>query len=229
MGPPLLGGGPCSIPLTKHLLGAGLISQALIGEANAVVPHDWLMNQDTSDSSSSPDVLLRAAFEPRLKKYFLLQSTFAMAFSVIGIPLLPFWLLGLGRAFHRRQYEALECVLTPRSLNFHKGFLIRIQKNVPLDKITDLALVEGPLLRFLGLCSLGIETAGGGPATSTAQLIGVVDAIAFRDAVLRQRDLVSSAGLEVATPTTSMEHSSQELLSDIRDSLGRIEDLLAQQ
>jgi len=229
VGPPLLGGGPCSIPLTKHLLGAGLISQALIGEANAVVPHDWLMNQDTSDSSSSPDVLLRAAFEPRLKKYFLLQSTFAMAFSVIGIPLLPFWLLGLGRAFHRRQYEALECVLTPRSLNFHKGFLIRIQKNVPLDKITDLALVEGPLLRFLGLCSLGIETAGGGPATSTAQLIGVVDAIAFRDAVLRQRDLVSSAGLEVAAPTTSMEDSSQELLSDIRDSLGRIEDLLAQQ
>ena len=207
-------------------------SQEQIGEANAVVPHDWLMNQDTSKSNFSPEVLLRAAFEPRLKKYFLLQSTFAMLFSVIGIPLLPFWLLGLGPAVHRRQYEALECVLTPRSLNFHKGFLIRIQKNVPLDKITDLALVEGPLLRFLGLCSLGIETAGGGPATSTAQLIGVVDAIAFRDAVLRQRDLVSSAGLEVATPTTSMdsmEDSSQELLSDIRDSLGRIEGLLAKQ
>lgn len=193
-------------------------------------PYAWLMNQDSSNSSSSPEVLLRAAFEPRLKKYFMLQSTFAMFASVIGIPLLPFWLLGLGRAIHRRQYEALECVLTPRSLNFHKGFLIRIQKSVPLDKITDLALVEGPLLRHLGLCSLGIETAGGGAATSTAQLTGVVDAIAFRDAVLRQRDLVSSAGSEGAPPTyslDSMEDSSQELLSDIRDSLGRIEDLLA--
>jgi putative membrane protein len=209
-----------------------MTSQERIGETNTVVPHDWLMNQDTSESNSSPEVLLRAAFEPRLKKYFLLQSTFVMLISLIGIPLLPFWLLGLGPVVHRRQYEALECVLTPRSLNFHKGFLIRIQKNVPLDKITDLALVEGPLLRFLGLCSLGIETAGGGPATSTAQLIGVVDAIAFRDAVLRQRDLVSSAGTEVAPPTIpldSMEGSSQELLSDIRDSLGRIEDLLAKQ
>ena len=96
-------------------------------------------------------ILRKVEFDPRLPHYFLLQSSFGLLVSFIGIPLLPFWLLGLGQYVHRRQFEAMEAELTERSLNVRRGFLFRTQKNVPLDKITDLAVNEGPILRKLGL------------------------------------------------------------------------------
>jgi len=168
-------------------------------------------------------VLLQARFDPRLEKYFMLQSLLALLVTFIGIPLMPIWFL-LGRSVHKRQYEALECELTERTLNVRKGFLFRVQKSVPLDKITDLALKEGPILRYLGLCSLELETAGGGASTATGQatLVGIMDPIEFRDAVMRQRDLVSIGG--GAAPVQAPDETG--LLAEIRDSLGRIEGLL---
>ena len=138
-------------------------------------------------------------------------------------------MLGLGQWVHRRQFESLEAELTGRSLNMRRGFLFRTQKNVPLDKITDLAVNEGPILRYLGLCALGVETAGGGAGTTMgqAQLPGVVDATKFRDAVLAQRDLVTSGG-QVASPQAApgAVTSDDSALADMRDSLQRIEALL---
>ncbi len=173
-------------------------------------------------------ILLEARFDPRLEHYFLLQTMAGLLVSFIGIPVMPFWFF-LGRAIHKRQYEALECELTERTLNVRKGFLFRVQKNVPLDKITDLALREGPILRWLGLCSLTIETAGGGAGTATGQagLVGVMDAIDFRDAVMAQRDkVVHGVGTSAPQPAPAIATGDREVLTDIRDSLGRIEGLL---
>jgi putative membrane protein len=126
-------------------------------------------------------------------------------------------------------------------LNVRRGFLLRIQQNIPLDKITDLALYEGPILRYVGLCSLRIETAGGGQASSTGQamLPGVVDAEGFRDRVLAQRDAVvlDGAGTSMAlreagqaTPsgTPAQTLGSEAVLVEIRDTLGRIEQRLGE-
>lgn len=181
------------------------------------------------------EVLARAEFDRRLPTYFMLQVQMVLFFLFLTIPLMPLWLL-LGWGLHRRQYENLRCELTARSLNVRRGVLLKVQQSIPLDKITDLALYEGPLLRHLGLCSLRIETAGGGQATTTGQamLPGVVGAEVFRDRVLAQRDAVVLDGTgtslslrEVAGgPAPVPAGGSEALLAEIRDTLRRIEQRL---
>jgi putative membrane protein len=181
-------------------------------------------------------ILLEARFDPRLEMYFMLQALFMLAVSFVGILLVPVWFF-VGRPVHKRQYDALECELTERTLNFRKGFLFRVQKNVPLDKITDLALREGPILRHLGLCALTVETAGGNAATGAGQvvLVGIIEPIEFRNAVLAQRDKVSLGHMVAPAPASAHVEggardaagSNAAILADIRDSLGRIEGLLA--
>jgi putative membrane protein len=171
-------------------------------------------------------ILLKAKFDPRLKMYFMLQALLGLAITFFGLLLVPVWML-VGRPVHQRQFDALECELTERTLNFRKGFLFRIQKNVPLDKITDLALNEGPILRYFGLCSLAVETAGGGAGTATGQalLVGIMNPVEFRNAVMRQRDLVAGGGLRVDPGVALGDESG--VLEEIRDSLVRIEKMLA--
>ena len=175
-------------------------------------------------------VLLKARFDPKLPHYWMIGTLFILACTFIGIPLIPFWLV-LGGRVHRKQYERMECELTERSLNIRRGFLFRVDKNIPLDKIQDIAMKEGPLLRHLGLSALAVETAGqsspqGG---SDAMLTGVVDAPGFRDAILNQRDLVVgvSAGTAVGDAPSERPMGNENALLEIRDSLHRIEGLLA--
>ena len=134
-------------------------------------------------------------------------------------PFIPIWLV-VGWFVHHKQYEVLECQVTDRSVNITKGLLFKTQKNIPLDKITDLAVKEGPILRALGLCVLNIETAGGGQgsAMGEASLIGVVDALDFRDTVLEQRDKVGGGSHLAESPP-----SDAAVLVEIRDALLRIE------
>lgn len=173
-------------------------------------------------------ILLSAKFDPKLQLYGMLGALILMLVTFIGIPLIPFWLV-FGWAFHRKQWECMECELTERSLNIRRGVLFKVEKNIPLDKIQDVAMKEGPLLRYLGLSALAVETAGNSNAQggADATLSGVVDAPAFRDAVLNQRDLVVATGASpLAVPPTSAS-ASPDVLVEIRDSLHRIEGLLA--
>jgi len=171
------------------------------------------------------NVLLRARFDTKLPKYWMLSTLTVLAVTFIGIPFIPVWLV-IGWGIHKKQFEKLECELTERTLNIRRGFLFRVEKAIPLDKIQDVSMKEGPILRYLGLSALGIETAGqsvqGG---SDAQLTGVVDSPEFRDAILNQRDKVVTAG-EVAPSQAPSAPADVELLGEIRDSLSRIEALL---
>ena len=177
------------------------------------------------------DELLEAAeFDPRLPTYFLLQTVVPLVLSIVLIPVALLWLF-VGPIIHRKQYENLACELTARTLNVRRGVLFKVQKSIPLDKITDLALTEGPILRYLGLCSIGIETAGGGQGTNMgmAMLHGVVDAEKFRDRVLEQRDRVALDGGSASAPTVAPASTASDdaaVLGEIRDTLGRIEQYL---
>lgn len=114
----------------------------------------------------------------------------------------------------------MECELTTRSLRFKKGFIVQIEKTIPLDKIQDLTFKEGPLLKKLGLSVLKIETAGNSAAGSAdLSLLGIVDAHEFRQMVFDQRDKVTDNTSSSSTHNESM----TEILSDIRDSLKKIE------
>ena len=84
----------------------------------------------------------------------------------------------------------------------------------------------GPLLNMFGLASIQIETAGSSVQQgSDMVLAGVVDPAAFRNAVLEQREIVSSGGSAVAADGAT----TLSVLTEIRDSLGRIEGLLAKE
>ena len=168
------------------------------------------------------NILASAEFDSRLPTYFLLQALFTLLVLFFTIPLIPVWAI-IGMSVHKKQYESLGCDLTERSLNIRRGFMFKVQKNIPLDKITDLAVNEGPVLRYFGLCSLKIETAGGGQGDSMGQaaLPGVVAALEFRDKVLDQRDLVTGGA---PAPTVQ---SDDGVMVDIRDTLRRIEKSLA--
>lgn len=121
----------------------------------------------------------------------------------------------------------MECVLTDKSLKVKKGIFTKIEKTIPLEKITDMGMIQGPLMRHFGLHQLTVETAGQSEYGALVSLIGIVDAKAFREAVLRQREAVSAT-----TPHTPAETVAQDapdtnaLLSEIRDSLRRIEGTL---
>lgn len=178
------------------------------------------------------EVLLRVRFDEKLKTYWFVQTAWILLISFIGIPFLPIWLLGFGQWLCAKRFANMQAELTKRSLNLRMGYLIRVEKNVPLDKIQDLALREGPILRKLGLSALHIETAGGsGQGMPDASLVGVVDAVAFRDAVLDQREeVVLGAKAEAPKLPDHAQGAPQgedlAVLREIRDALLRIETTL---
>ena len=90
--------------------------------------------------------MLRAQFHPVLKTYIYIMGIGWAIITVAGIPLIPIWLM-IGFYFANRYYQSLECNLTERTLILKKGYLFRVEKTIPLDKIQDLTLREGPVLR----------------------------------------------------------------------------------
>jgi putative membrane protein len=177
-------------------------------------------------------VLAEASFNRSVRSYWLLNGTLILTLSIVGILLLPIWWI-VGYALTERYLRRMSCRLTERSLKLSKGVLVRQEKTVPLDKITDLALIEGPIMRLLDLQALKVETAGTSTAGSFITMVGIVNARAFRDRVLEQRDSVSLAdrGSSKAIPSASAERAdatggSEATLGEIRDVLLRIESRL---
>jgi len=121
----------------------------------------------------------------------------------------------------------MECVLTKKALKVKKGILVRIEKTIPLEKITDMGMVQGPIMRHYDLHRLTVETAGQSGPGALVALTGIRDAVAFREAVLAQRDAIALKDTEVATVSPTQGQADQlQVLKDIRDSLQRIEQKL---
>ena len=170
--------------------------------------------------------LLEAQFNPKVKTYWLLSGTVVCIFTVIGIPLLLIW-IPLGLLFTGRYLEAMNCVLTDKNLKVSKGVLNRVEKTVPLDKITDVALRQGPIMRALGLEALSVETAGQSSQGALVMLVGVENAREFRDSVLAQRDKANESEVDaIAESEGANEKGHGPVLFEIRDALLRIEKAL---
>ena len=171
--------------------------------------------------NSESDLVQKAEFNPKIKTYLLLLGAFIMTITVIGIPLLIFWFLGLGQHYCRRYYESLKCELKNRHLEFSKGVFFKIEKTIPLENIQDLTFIENPFLKFLDLRILKIETAGqsnpeGG---SDMKLIGIIKSSDFKDKVLRQRELISTGGRSKVLQTDTSNEQTNSILIEIRDIL----------
>jgi putative membrane protein len=181
---------------------------------------------DQAVGTRDKTILWEAEFNPKVRTYWLLSGALVLLATVVGIPLLPFWFL-FGYPLTDRYLKHMRCVLTTGTLEVSKGMFVRVEKTVPLDKITDIGLVHGPIMRYYDLRALSVETAGQSSAGALVKLIGVVDTEAFRQAVLDQRDKVVAAlaggeAAPVALPATGG-GDQVELLTEIRDAIHRIE------
>jgi putative membrane protein len=177
--------------------------------------------------TSDEHTLLHASFNPKVRTYWLLSGALVLVATVVGIVLLPLWFI-IGHKVTDWYLKRLTCELTDRSLKVGKGLFVRVEKTVPLDKITDLGLVQGPIMRYLGIEQLTVETAGQSSQGALVRLVGVENGRSFRDSVLRQRDLVVATG-SVESPVSDgpMATETATILQEIRDGILRIESLIA--
>lgn len=177
-------------------------------------------------------VLREASFDPKLPTYYLLSGTLVLVVLIVTIPLAVVYFI-VGKFFIDRYIERMRCTLTERTLEIRKGLFNRVESTVPLEKITDLQMVQGPIMRLFGLHGFKVETAGtsSGPGAHLVSLVGIVDAPGFRQAVLDQRDALADGRGSPSrgdAPKASLPDESVAVLVQIRDALGRIEGQLGQ-
>jgi len=171
--------------------------------------------------------IIEAKFDPRIKSYVFWTGTALCFLTIVGILILPFWII-LGKMYINRYFESLFCELKTRALHFKKGVLFQTERTIPLDKIQDLTFREGPLLRYFGLSTLYIETAGqSSQSAANMSLTGIIDSHQFREKVLEQRDIVT----DIQSPhsqnqITNDQASLYPILKDIHQTLVNIEERL---
>ena len=169
--------------------------------------------------------LLDAQFDRSAIAYWRVLVSLVMVVTVVGIPFIPIWLI-YSLWFGPKYFDGLAARLTTQALELRKGVFTRNESTIPLNRITDLKLHQGPLMRRFGLHGLKVETAGqsGQQASSEGNLLGVVDAVAFRNAILRQRQITLGAEPAEDTPRpAATTGDATQLLTEIRDILARIE------
>ena len=140
-------------------------------------------------------VIREAEFSPKLADYTMVSSLIGLCLTVIGIPIAAVFFV-VGKPLVQKWIDRLGCTLTERTLELQSGIFNRVESTIPLEKITDLQMVQGPIMRAMGIKGFKVETAGqsSGPTGYLMSLKGIVDAEGFREAVLDQRDRMSDGG-----------------------------------
>lgn len=176
-------------------------------------------------------ILKEATFSPRVKTYIFFVVLGVLISSVIGIVIVPFWILGLGQYMSGLYFKTLSCQISNKNLKFSKGLILHIEKTIPLENIQDLSFVGGPILRWFGLTLIRIETAGGGGGhhQNMMSMLGINDAEQFKIAILNQRETIKNKtafgnmnGVEQKSQTID----NTQLLIDIKNELVEIKNAL---
>lgn len=168
-------------------------------------------------------VLIEANITEDAVKYYTLSTLFILVVCIVTIPLIPI-IVPLVYILKKIEFKRIRCTLTTRSVKINRGVFTRIEKSIPLDKITDAALTQGPIMRRFNIESIQFETAGQASVGAAASIVGIENGRAFRDAVLKQRDIITDnhgtgSGEGAPAPATS----EGPILGEIRDALLRIE------
>jgi putative membrane protein len=192
----------------------------------------WDQFQRREGAVSKNKVLNEAVLAANAVRYKVLAVVAGSAATIIGIPFLPM-IAPISAWYWKRYYSRLRVILTSRDLTVHRGVLVTEEKSIPLEKITDLAVFQGPIMRRLGLKGLRVETAGqmSGPG-ALVSVIGIEDTDAFRDQVLTQRDRITDADAGItatARPSSTPDPEITATLRSIDDTLRRIEQALTKQ
>ncbi len=177
----------------------------------------------TREAKSAGTTNFSAFFDPKVKVYLFLNVSLMLSASVVGLLVMPIWLI-VGPYWAKRYYESMEARVEGKNFQYRHGVWFRQETSVPLEKIQDLSLLHGPLLDSLGLATLRMDTAGSAhPGSASASLVGVIGAEAFRNAVLQARD--EGQG-QFASKGAAVPGNELQELQKIRATLERIERLL---
>ena len=156
--------------------------------------------------------IMAVEFDRKIIVYWWIMANLGLLATVVGIIAMIVW-IPFGWIVHKKQFEHMSGALTDRSINMRMGWLFKKQQNIPLDKLTDVSIHEGPILNAFGVVRMQFETAGAAPFILT----GVKNSDQFRDLVLQQRDSL------VSNPQQSApSDDSNDVLVEIRDILQQI-------
>jgi putative membrane protein len=172
------------------------------------------------------NTIASATFNPKVKTYWTLSGVLICAFTFVGIVFIPvvailIWLIS------GRMLAAMSATLLERKLVVKRGIWFVVEKSIPLEKITDVALSQGPVMRMLGLYRLSFETAGASGQGALVSLIGINDAESFRETILEQKDKQSEKTPTVTTaPSAPNESAPSADLQALTQSVQNIEKML---
>ncbi len=130
----------------------------------------------------------------RVARYFLWSHILFIIlvgvwFFGAGLVLAVLYPMTLGAWLPRRQADELRYWLDGTTLRVNQGVFFLKRKAIPLDRVTDVILVQGPVQRWCGIWALHIQTAGtGGHAVAEAILYGLDNPEEIRDELIRTRD-----------------------------------------
>lgn len=171
---------------------------------------------------------ISAEIDDKVKQYLFWTVMWVSAVTVAGIPLIPiiaivYWVWYAPRY---REFHTLE--LDEVNVKSKRGVVFRSETNVPLERITDVSVHQGPLMRNFGVYKVSVESAGQTQLQGAATIIGVVDPYDFRDAVLENVEIVKQrtvgeGSTAADAPAAAGSNEQTELLTEIRDILRRID------
>ncbi|MBT3375338.1 MAG: PH domain-containing protein [Lentisphaerae bacterium] len=170
---------------------------------------------------------IHAEFEDSSRSYVFVTGILICLVTFIGILFIPIWILGLGQWYSAESLRRKVCILTDKALRIKKGIFFQTDKNIPLEKITDITIAQGPLLRYFGLFLLKIETAGQSAPGQANEglLLGIKNAREFRNQVLAYRDKTSLTQPEESPAPAP--GNQLDVLQEILGTLKRIEEHVA--
>lgn len=170
----------------------------------------------------------QATFNPKVRNYWTLLFVIISALTIVGIALTPLvavlaWLVS------SKVLKAMSASLLERKLVVKRGIIFVVEKSIPLEKITDIALSQGPVMRYFGLYQLSFETAGQSAQGALVSLIGINDASGFREAILKQKDNLANPQSKATTPLVveTIEPTTNDIMS-LTQSVQNIEKMLGE-
>jgi putative membrane protein len=166
-------------------------------------------------------VLASAKFDKKVKQYWLIYSLFISSVLVVSIPLIPFVAI-IVLIVSQRILDAMSAELLERKLVVKRGIFFKVEKSIPLEKITDVGMTQGPLMRLFGLHRLDFETAGQSGPGALVSMLGIIEPSKFREQILTQKDKIMMPEKHLDTVDAESPNDIKELVASVK----RIEALL---
>lgn len=124
--------------------------------------------------------------------YTLTILAVGILFFGIGLILAILYYFTLGPWLSKKQTQALKYWLEGTTLRADSGVFFLSRKAVPLDRVTDVVLAQGPLMKWCGIWNLKVQTAGTGNAIPEITLYGLTQPEQIRDLLIKERDRIIS-------------------------------------